>query len=147
MLVATSPAGPATVVVDGLRHVLDGVVLGCGGTIVQSVDLDPADVGVFAVLVVLEHDDADEETAQRVSVLATAGTDNGDIDPALRSVELHRVERDGEVRGRAGSDLDLGRCVTLIKLVVQEESQSANLNALDEVDVQAMRLRTVGPYV
>lgn len=134
-LVTTSPARSACVIIDGLGHVLNGVALGRGRTIVQSVNFDAANVGVLAVLVVLEHDYADEEATQRVSIFTATSTGNGDINPSLGRVKLHRGERDGKMRGRASSDLDLGRRVTLIELVVQKESQSADLNTLDEVNV------------
>ena len=53
-------------------------------------------------------------------------------------------EGNGLIGAEPGRDLDLGRRVALVELVVQIKPQGTDLNALDKMDIQAMGLRTVG---
>ena len=119
VVVEVHPSHPVLVVVDGLDHVLDGVVVGGIGAVVERVDFDAADVGVFSVLVVLEHHHPHEPAAERIPVGTPARSLYGHVDPPLWHAQLHRGEGNGLIGAEPGRDLDLGRRVTLIELIVQ----------------------------
>lgn len=113
--------------------------------VVETVDLDPANVRVLAVLVVFDHFHADNPSHEGVAVLATAGARDRNIDPAAWADEFRLGELEQVVLRGAGLPDDLGGCVGFVLNVVDVEAQGADLDLLDESHGQAVGLHAVGP--
>lgn len=112
---------------------------------VGGVDADAAQVGVLAVLVVLEDLHLQHVRVERVAVGPAAGALDGHLLPADRVVEVEDGELDQVVLAGAGLEDDLGGRVGLVLGGVDVEADVADPDPFDEVDGQLVRLRAVGP--
>lgn len=126
------------------------------GSLVASKDLQAAEMGILAVLVVLEYAYLKDEAAEQwplapvdgVEVLVVFlldGTDLGkvDRDPTARLLELHIGKLDKIMEASTSPELHASRCVTLVVLKVEVDADVGDGNLLEEVYGEEVRLRTV----
>jgi hypothetical protein len=126
------------------------------GSLVTSEDLQTAEMGVLAVLVVLKDADLKDETAEQrslapvngVKVLIVVLLDRTDLrevdrDPTARLLKLHVGKFDKIVKASAGPELHAGRCVTLVVFKVEEDADVGDGDLLEEVHGEEVGLRTV----
>lgn len=117
------------------------------GVLIQGIDLDSSNVGIFAVLVILLDKHLHDPTAKRVAVVTTATVGNGNVLPANWVGERHLCELDQIVLSCPCIEDNVGGRVRLILGVVDVESDSANLNAADKVNRKQVRLLAIRPRV
>jgi hypothetical protein len=115
--------------VDIVLDLMKGIATGGGGGVVEGVDLDASDVGIFAVLVILLDVHLHNPAAEGVTVWSTAAVDQWDILPANGTVERHVGKLNQVVMTGAGIKGDVGGSVGLILLVVDKEANGTNLDS------------------
>lgn len=116
--------------VDVGLHLADGVAsatVDC--VLVESKDLDAANMSILAVLVVLLDVQLHDPATQRVPVPATATVGDGNVLPADRIGKRDLGELEQIVMAGSGVERDVGRGVRLILVVVDVEPNSADLDA------------------
>lgn len=126
------------------------------GSLVTSEDLQAAEMGVLAVLVVLKNAHLEDEAAKQWSlapvygvkvlvVIVLDGTDlrKVDGDPTARLLELHIGEFDEVVETSTSPELHAGRCVTFIVFEVEVDTNVSDGNLFEEVHGEEVGLRAI----
>jgi hypothetical protein len=116
------------------------------GSLVASKDLQAAEMGVLAVLVVLKDANLQDEAAEQrsltpidgVKVLVVVLLDKADLrkvdgDPTARLLKLHVGKFDEVVKASASPELHACRCVTLVVLKVEKDANVGDGDLLEEV--------------
>lgn len=102
--------------------------------LVDSEDLDAADVGIFSILVVLLDVCLHNPAAERVAVGGTATVGDGHILPADGVGELDVGELDQVVVAGAGVPDDVRGCIAFVLIIVNVKADGPDLDAAEEVD-------------
>lgn len=126
------------------------------GSLVASKDLQTAEMGVFAVLMVLEDANLEDEAAEQrslapvygVEILVIIVLDGSDLrevdgDPTARLLKLHVGEFYEVVKASAGPELHAGRCVTFVILKVEVYADVSDGDLFEEVYGEEMGLGAV----
>ena len=112
---------------------------------ISSIDLQPSDVGIFAILVILHNTYLHEKGPQSLAILATTHIIQRNVNPTLGLCKFQGRERDEIVVPCSCEESDASWRVGLIGFKVKIDANGADQNETAEVDVQMVRLRAIRP--